>query len=197
MPVVKNDLDRLINWGESIPNYLELIEYDLETAVENSRGEYLQFITAGDILKPETVEDLICIIEPQNLCRTVIPIPKNVIRLPNDNRPSRLMLVSDPYLFFSFVEIMKILLKDSMLMNIGISNMFYRRGFLPESLKYFIEENRDAHANLLLYESIYHGLICVLQKDLIDRRQAKIPWTDEDRKIFEQDMFVLRSSKLE
>ena len=197
MPIVENELDVLISRGSNFSKSVRLIDYNLKTAVENSQGTYLQFITAGDILQPETVEDLTCIIDPQNSCRTVIPIPKTVIRLPDDNRPFRLSLANSSYEFFTFANLMKALLENNLLMNIGISNIFYRREFLPESLKFFIDENRDAHVNLLLYESIYHGLICVLQKDLIDRKSTKIPWTDEDRKIFEQDMFVLRSIKLE
>ena len=178
MPVVENDLDRLVNWGESIPNYLELIEYDLPKAIENSRGKYLQFVTAGDILKPETIEKFVCKIEPQYVVRILASVQAETS--------------SDEMIFSYYKELLKFTLDQNFAFDVGISSMFYRREFVPDSLKFFIDNNMNAHGMRLLIESAVGGMAGLMREDLIDLKDSKIPWTDEDRKIFEQDLNFLR-----
>ena len=178
MPVVENDLDRLINWGESVPNYLELINYDLKTAVENSNGRYVQFVTAGDILKPNTVEEFVCTLEPQNFVRTLIQTP--VLN------PSRKAF------FHNCEDVLNLILEKDFWFDLGISSIFYRREFIPSSLKFFIDDNQKAHGMRLLIESIWGGMAGMLQEDLIDRKNSNEPWSDEELKIFEQDLNFLR-----
>ena len=182
MPVVASDLERLINWGESISNYLELIDYDLPAAIENSRGKYLQFVTAGDILEPKTIEKFLCVMMPQENIRAAVYMPSQQ---------------NQDVIFIYYRNILQLAFDQNLAFDVGISSMFYRREFVPDSLKFFIEHNINAHGSRLFLESIWGGMVAVLRENLIDRKSAKVLWTDEDRKIFEQDMLFLRSKKIE
>lgn len=154
---------------ENLEPFEDLIAPDFSSA----GGKYFYFIPAGDLLAPETVEEFLSILEPQEFIRCAMSISSTDAYFLDhlEENPLGLFSNSDAE-YFSATEILQLFLYDKKMFQIDLASFFYRREFVIDSdwLKPILSSGKS-HALFfeIMINSVLGGMICLFKNDLISR----------------------------
>ncbi|MBR1420860.1 MAG: glycosyltransferase family 2 protein [Selenomonadaceae bacterium] len=144
---------------ENLEPFKDFVIEDLS----KSHGKYIQFVPAGDILAPETIEEFMSIIEPQDFIRCVISISES------DAKSFGIFNFKD-FVYQYSTRVMELFLYQRRNFNLDISNIFYRREFILNSnwLKSILGDGKTMLNFLsIMSKSVLDGMIGILNRNLI------------------------------